>query len=111
MYCKSCGAAVIGRYCSCCGARVRTDVEDIRLRFNRMRRAFLSEKTTQSDMASRKIAEACWDAGCVKYGFPYECSMDDCEERILKIDRFARLVFSLIIVAVTAKEREWQDSN
>lgn len=25
MYCKSCGAAVVGKYCSCCGARAERE--------------------------------------------------------------------------------------
>lgn len=39
-YCKKCGAVVTGKYCSCCGKRATTDLEDFRNAQRRIWRAF-----------------------------------------------------------------------
>ncbi len=37
MFCTECGAAVTGKFCSCCGARVRSDLEAFKLKQRRER--------------------------------------------------------------------------
>lgn len=39
-YCKKCGAVVVGKFCSCCGQKVKTDFEEFISAKNRQRRAF-----------------------------------------------------------------------
>ena len=38
MFCSKCGAAVNGKFCSCCGQRVRSGIEEYRLAERRMRK-------------------------------------------------------------------------
>lgn len=39
-YCKKCGAVVVGKFCSCCGQKVKTAFEEFISAKNRQRRAF-----------------------------------------------------------------------
>lgn len=109
MYCKSCGAAVVGKYCSCCGARVRTDAEELRLIENRMRREFVSEMRGpralgRLGLAYANIAEACWLAADLMHprdGMTVEAGREALEEVV----KYARWVFSMVIVAVRDERR------
>ena len=68
MFCKNCGASVVGRFCSCCGRRVRSEIEDFRLAQQRKRREFLNDCRTSADSAWwGHLAEACWEASSMKY--------------------------------------------
>jgi len=40
IYCKNCGAVVVGKFCSCCGQRVRTTLEEFRFAEKRAEREF-----------------------------------------------------------------------
>ena len=68
MFCKNCGAAVVGRFCSCCGRRARSEIEDFRLTEQRKRREFLNDCRKPSEPAWwGHLAEACWYAAAMKY--------------------------------------------
>lgn len=43
-YCKKCGAVVVGKFCSCCGTRVRSDLRDFKLELSRRKHAFSNAK-------------------------------------------------------------------
>lgn len=43
-HCKKCGAIVTGKYCSCCGKRVTSDLRDFRRAEARAKREFASGK-------------------------------------------------------------------
>lgn len=68
MYCKNCGAAVTGRFCSRCGIRIRNDVDQYILDKRREARAF--EKTVVGhfdSLSASHLATACW--------YVYECKL------------------------------------
>ena len=70
MFCNKCGAAVNGKFCSCCGQRVRSSLEEYRLAENRMRREFeksCSEKGNARELHLMHLASACWLASSMKY--------------------------------------------
>lgn len=64
MICPKCGAIVIGRFCSCCGEKMRTSLEAFRLAERGAKRAF--EKQHKINASSR-LAEACWFASYERY--------------------------------------------
>lgn len=72
MYCSKCGAAVVGKFCSCCGTRVRSQIEEYRLAEKRAVKAF--EKACTHDENARllgldrmHLASACWQAAHFRY--------------------------------------------
>lgn len=66
MYCKHCGAVAVGKYCSCCGRRLRDNVDE----FNIARRKMAKEFGFQSgkELVYQHLASACWIACEIKYG-------------------------------------------
>ena len=48
MFCKNCGAAVVGRYCSCCGTRVRSELEEYRAVEKKQLKSLLDNSITLS---------------------------------------------------------------
>lgn len=88
MFCSKCGASVVGKFCSCCGQRVRSEIEEFRLTEQRARRAFLSECSELNGPAWwRHLADACWLTASVKYrkdprfeGVSYAQALDNLEE-------------------------------
>ncbi len=43
-YCKKCGAIVVGKFCSCCGERVRTSLKEYRIMERRLKKVFEDSK-------------------------------------------------------------------
>lgn len=88
MFCNKCGASVVGKYCSCCGQRVRNEIEEFRLYEQRKRREFLNDCRKARDPAWwGHLAEACWYAAVTKYrkdpafdGTPYSEAYENLEE-------------------------------
>ena len=89
MFCSKCGAVVAGKYCSCCGQRVRSEIEEFRLTEQRMRRAFLNECREKNGGAAwlQHLADACWLTASTKYrrdprfdGVSYAVALDSLEE-------------------------------
>lgn len=73
MHCRRCGAVVTGKYCSCCGFRVRSDVDEYKalLRLAKkdyMRECRLYESPDRRGLAVTHLAEACWMAADMRYG-------------------------------------------
>lgn len=73
MYCNKCGAAVVGKYCSCCGTRVRSQLEDFRLAERRAEKEFIRAHTYDDSgrllgLDKQHLAIACWCAAQFKYG-------------------------------------------
>jgi len=68
MYCKNCGAAVVGKFCSCCGTRVRSDIEEYRRAERLAQKHFTRNAFSASgDVALERLAEACWHAANLRY--------------------------------------------
>lgn len=97
MNCQKCGAVVEGRFCSCCGERVRTDLETFRLAERGTKRAF--EKEHQINGGSR-LAEACWYASYERYAKYirmlniYTGVPDYAYEELKKIREHAEILFN-----------------
>lgn len=68
MYCKNCGALVTGRYCSRCGTKIRSDVDQYVLDKRRVQKEY--EKTVVGHfdgLPASHLATACW--------YAYECKL------------------------------------
>lgn len=72
MFCRKCGAAVNGKFCSCCGQRVRSDLEEFRKIERKMKKEFFEACDSMSGVGYRDdlhwLAEACWNASSARYG-------------------------------------------
>lgn len=66
MFCKNCGAAIVGRYCSCCGTRVRSELEEYRAAEKKAIREFVRQFYHPLDpntpLSFMHLATACWYA-------------------------------------------------
>ena len=69
MYCSKCGAVVAGKYCSCCGKRILSDVQQLNATARKMSKDFCEWAYRESgNMLSHKhLASACWVACEMKY--------------------------------------------
>lgn len=69
MYCKHCGAAAIGKYCSCCGRRLRNSVEEFNLAQDRLHKDFYKKAYMEAgkSLEHQHLASACWIACELKY--------------------------------------------
>ena len=73
MFCNKCGAVVTGKYCSCCGQRVRSQKEELELIERRLKKNFTDACTKTRDSfvenapAMGFLALACWEAAVAKY--------------------------------------------
>lgn len=76
MNCRVCGAAVVGRYCSYCGSKVRTDLDE----YKRLLRGAKAEYSRECalyrtggprGLAIDHLATACWLAAEMRYGSEY----------------------------------------
>lgn len=73
MHCKRCGAAVVGRYCSYCGVRVRTDLDEYKSLMRRAKTEYKLECALYRTggprgLAIDHLATACWIAAEMRYG-------------------------------------------
>ena len=74
MYCSNCGAAVVGKFCSCCGKRVRSSLEEYRRVEKSTFKAYMQqfEKHYRDgihwDLSAEHLISACWYACAQKYG-------------------------------------------
>lgn len=72
MFCKECGAVIVGKYCSCCGTRVRSTLQEFRLAERRAKKAFLKEHAYKDGkylgIVVERFASACWHAATFRYG-------------------------------------------
>lgn len=60
-FCKNCGAVVTGKFCSCCGTKVTTDLADYRKMMNRKRRSFVNQCFfADGGNRSLPLAQAAW---------------------------------------------------
>lgn len=72
VFCSKCGASVVGKYCSCCGQRIRSSEEEFKLEERRMEREFKNLNSRNNygglkDLYSSHLAQACWLAAAMKY--------------------------------------------
>lgn len=81
MFCKKCGAAVNGKFCSCCGQRVRSDLEELRVIERRVKKEFIESCERVTGLGYRndlsKLAEACWYASNARYNKSNSYQVDD----------------------------------
>lgn len=82
MYCNKCGALVVGKYCSCCGTKIRSQLEELRLAERRTRKEFVRAMSYSSagallGLSELHLAEACWIASYQKYSLGKLCWADD----------------------------------
>jgi hypothetical protein len=70
MYCKNCGAAVVGKFCSYCGKKVLTDVQQLNATARKMSKDFCEWAYRESGhmLSHKHLASACWCACEMKYG-------------------------------------------
>lgn len=96
MYCKKCGAAVVGKFCSVCGERVRTNEQEYRLAMSRAKKSFVREKTNQNpgcNLICDRVADICWFTCERKYGVWQSGSI---ENVALVSEQLFRVVWYLI---------------
>lgn len=74
MICKNCGAAVVGKYCSCCGKRIRNDYEEFKRAERKAQQEFKRNAVEKYDAGRPRgcvvvdeLATACWNACSIKY--------------------------------------------
>lgn len=69
MYCKHCGAVAVGKYCSCCGRRLQSSVQEFDLEVGRLHREFYKKAYAESgkSLAHQHLASSCWIACELKY--------------------------------------------
>lgn len=104
MFCSKCGAAVNGKFCSCCGQRVRSSAEEYRLTERRLKREFVKAHSgtgTAYDLARMHLAEACWTASSLKHDRTRILCLDDYVPRSLfdgleTVRSYAEELFSCI---------------
>ena len=100
MHCTKCGAVVYGRFCSCCGQRVRTSFETFRLVERGTERAFKKEHVANG---SERLAEACWLASCAKHSkiirslWAGDEVPDSAYEELKRIREHAEILFNRVI--------------
>lgn len=79
MNCRVCGSAVVGRYCSYCGARVRTDSDEYNSLLRRTKAEYKRECSFYRGEGRRSaaidhLATACWLAAEMRYGTQWTCA-------------------------------------
>ena len=109
MYCKKCGAAVIGKFCSCCGTRVRTDAEEIRRMERQAKKEFIETVLTGWDVYKKYLAESVWLASRLRLekGHPYLHELDVCSAResLEKVRADAEFIYRLLVSAIEERDR------
>lgn len=69
MYCKHCGTVAVGKYCFCCGRRLRDNVDEFNATRRKMAKNFsLIAGQRGKDLAYQHLASACWIACEIKHG-------------------------------------------
>ena len=125
MYCKKCGAAVTGRFCCCCGERVRTNAEEIKRETRRLRNQFKDaciEKYDYPYVNYCHMAEACWNAAevrssekiyklCGRYVHLFDHEPTEAFKMLADIYDDATFMFKMLVAAIETKEaiREGRD--
>ena len=107
MTCKRCGAALTGRYCSCCGSKVRTDLDEYKSLMRKVKAEYMKEcayyrTPDYRGLAIGHLAEACWRAAEMRYGSIYcgtEFVMTNEDlNNIEEVKEHATLLFRQLIV-------------
>ncbi len=108
MFCSKCGAVVSGKFCSSCGQRIRTPLEEFRLEEKRRRRKIEELGRSLLGLPGLHIASACWLAVCLKYA---DCPAlfgwyvpDSAFSNLEKADGEARDLFHEMVKYVTSQE-------
>lgn len=101
-HCKKCGAIVTGKYCSCCGKCVTSDLRDFRLAEARARKAFVNGKyrNEKSDLSAMHIASLAFEIAFEKLvpqryleeNFFY-LAADKCWRKLAECDELADILY------------------
>jgi hypothetical protein len=71
MYCSKCGAAVVGKFCCCCGKRVFDEFETFSKHYRKTKKdyenSFYQPGRGRKGLQDNHIATACWYACEIKY--------------------------------------------
>ena len=92
MYCNHCGAVAVGKYCSCCGRRLRSSVQEFDLEMGRLHKEFYKKAYVESgkSLAHQHLASSCWIACELKY-LRNRCVNGVNGELVLAPDAYERL--------------------
>lgn len=97
MYCTKCGAFVVGKYCSCCGQRVRSEMEEFRILERRRKKAFersCEYSNGQIILHNARLADLCWITASLKYlKEPNAARWVEAEGSLDKVESAARYLF------------------
>ena len=100
MYCSKCGAAVVGKYCSCCGAKIRPAAAELRLASNAERRRFKERHREIDSPWEFWLAEACWDVARIKYDVGCGCNgqnLSNAIENLKVVTEHAEKLFEQLV--------------
>lgn len=91
MFCNHCGAAAVGRYCSCCGRRLVNNVDAFNRTIGRERKDFCNKAylLAGKSLHHMHLASSCWYACEIKYGKGLVSVING--ESVLALDAYERL--------------------
>lgn len=109
MHCKKCGEVVNGKFCSCCGTRVRTDAEEIRRMERQAKKEFCETVATIWESVYKKyLAETVWLASRLRQDKDHPClhELDICsaKERLEKTREDAEFIYRLLVSAIEERD-------
>ena len=98
MYCRKCGAVVSGKFCCCCGAKIRSMAEELRLAEFAERRAFKNRHRKDCEPWHFWLAEMCWNLANQKYGARFRCEATQTDiDNLSVVSEHAERLFTLVV--------------
>lgn len=100
MYCRNCGAVVTGKYCCCCGVKLRNLADEYKLAVRAEKKKF--KESHRSDDISDNwhfwLAQQCWELANMKYGTTsYRNLPPEAFDDLPKITEHAQKLFDLVV--------------
>ena len=101
MICKKCGSVATGKYCSNCGKKLLTPLEEYRRAEREVERRFkkICAQMSSDSFYGEQVASACWSASNRKYGKAnfvtiYDPFPVDAYEALEEVERHAAMMFA-----------------